>query len=42
MTPKNNEQNEVPQIRIFWIWDEIFHKNWNLGYTLVRCGKKKI
>ncbi len=38
MTPKNNEKGKVPHVHIFWIWDENFHKNWNLGYTIVTNG----
>jgi hypothetical protein len=35
MTPKNNEKGKAPRVHIFWNWDEIFHKNWKLGYTIV-------
>jgi hypothetical protein len=38
MTQKTNEKGKVLHVHIFWNWDEIFHKIWNLGYTIVTCG----
>jgi len=38
MTLKNNEKGKVLHVHIFWNSDGIFHKNLNLGYTIVTYG----